>query len=92
MQNVIIILLIIIAVVAMVFGGWVSFSNVDDSATMTIHKKEVKQDTEEAVQKGAELIEKATDQGRKLIDQDENSQSPQTDSESSKQVETPRKP
>ncbi len=73
MQNLIIVILIIVAVVAMVLGGWISFSNFDDDATMTIHKNEVNHDTEEAVQKGEEFIEKAADQGRKLIDQSEDS-------------------
>ncbi len=71
MQNVIIIVLNIVAVVAMVVGGWISFADLDDSATMTIHKNEVKKDTEQAVRKGEELVEDAAREGRKLMNQTE---------------------
>ncbi|QDT90216.1 hypothetical protein [Gimesia algae] len=71
MQNVIIIVLIIVAVAAMVLGGWISFAEMDDSATMTIHKNEVKKDTEQAVKKGEEFVEDAAREGRKLLDNTE---------------------
>lgn len=68
MQNVIIIVLIIVAIVAMVLGGWVSFADRDDSATITIHKNEVEEDTEQAVKKGEEIVQDAAREGRKLFD------------------------
>lgn len=74
MQNIIIIVLIVGAVAAMVFGGWVSFANLDDSATMTIHKEAVKQDTESVIKSGEDLAEKAAEQGRKMIDQADDSE------------------
>ena len=71
MRSIIIIVLILVALVAMVLGGWISFSDKDDSASMTIHKNEVKKDTEEAVQKGEDLVKDAAREGRKLIDKAE---------------------
>lgn len=79
MQNMIIIVLIIGAVVAMVFGGWVSFANLDDSATMTIHKEEVKQDTESVIKRGEDLVERAVDEGQKMIDQTDDSKPVQSE-------------
>ena len=74
MQNIIIIILIIVAVAAMILGGWVSFANLDDRATMTIHKTEVKQDTESVLKSGEDLAEEAVAQSRKLIDQADDSE------------------
>ena len=71
MQNVTIVILIIVAIIAIVLGGWISFADMDDSATMTFHKSEVKKDTEQAVKKGEELVKDAAREGRKLIDNTE---------------------
>jgi len=60
MQNIIIIILIIVAVAAMILGGWVSFANLDDRATMTIHKTEVKQDTESVLKKRRRLSRRSS--------------------------------
>lgn len=69
MQNSTIILLIIVATAAMVLGGWISFSDSGDSASMTIHKEKVKADTESAVEEGKELFQETADQGEKLWSQ-----------------------
>ncbi|QDU49243.1 hypothetical protein [Gimesia panareensis] len=70
MQNSTIILLIVVAVVAMVLGGWISFTDSGDSASMTIHKDKMKQDTEAAVEQGEEFLKDTTDEGKQLIDQE----------------------
>ena len=62
-------ILIVAAVVAMVLGGWVTFSDSGDSASMTLHKEKVKQDTEAAVEKGEEFLKDTTDKGKQLINQ-----------------------
>ncbi|QDV49781.1 hypothetical protein Enr17x_18020 [Gimesia fumaroli] len=82
MQNLIVIILIIVAVVAMVLGGWVSFADLDESSTITIHKDEVKKDTESALEKGESLLDDATQQSRDLIGQTKDSKTdkPATDS------------
>lgn len=98
MQNFVIIVLIIVAVVAMVLGGWISFADMDNSATITVHKDEVKKDTEQAVKKSEEFIEDAASEGRKLIDKTEEtsvSDEPVKEesgfkSEPSKAVDSPR--
>lgn len=74
---IIIIVLIIVALGAMVLGGWISFSDKDEDASMTIHKNEVKKDTEEAVQKGEDLMKDAAREGRKLIDKTEDEIDPE---------------
>ncbi|QDV17517.1 hypothetical protein Pan153_21700 [Gimesia panareensis] len=70
MQNSTIILLIVVAVVAMVLGGWISFTDSGDSASMTIHKDKMKQDTEAAVEQGEEFLKDTTDKGKQLMDQE----------------------
>lgn len=74
MQNSTIILLIIVAVIAaviaMVLGGWISFTDSGESARMTIHKEKMKQDTEAAVEQGEEFLENTADKGKQLIDQE----------------------
>lgn len=88
MQNLMMILLIVVAVVTMVLGGWVSFANLDESATITIHKEAVKQDTESAIKKGETLVEDAAQQGRDLIDQTEKPKSDQAPSEALQKPES----
>ena len=85
MQNLIVIILIIVAIVAMVLGGWVSFADLNESSTITIYKDEVKKDTESALEKGKALIEDATQQGRDLIDQTQDSKKDQTAPDTLKQ-------
>ncbi|QDT41677.1 hypothetical protein Pan241w_17400 [Gimesia alba] len=85
MQNLIVIILIIVAVVAMVLGEWVSFADLNESSTITIHKDEVKKDTESALEKGEALIEDATQQGRDLIDQTQDSKTDQAAPDTLKQ-------
>lgn len=73
MQNLTIIILIVVAAIAMFVGGWVTFADVGQEATITIHKEEMKKDTESAIRKGEELIEDAAREGRELIDEAEES-------------------
>ena len=59
--------IIVLAVIAMVFCGWLTFRQTDGSASVTLHKNEVKSDTKAAVEKGEELIDAAVEEGRDLI-------------------------
>ena len=82
----------------MVLGGWISFSDKDEDASMTIHKNEVKKDTEEAVQKGEDLVKDAAREGRKLLDKAEDEidteepveAEPDVSTEQPQALETPR--
>ncbi|MCA9034867.1 MAG: hypothetical protein KDA91_07055 [Planctomycetaceae bacterium] len=74
------ILIIGVAVLLMVVGGWVTVTNTDGSTTVTLDKDEVKADTAEAVKKGEDLVDGAVQEGRDLIDRatekDKNETSP----------------
>ena len=70
MRNSTVIILIIVAVVAMAFGGWISFNDSGEKASVTIHKEKIKQDTESAVEQGEKLVNKATSKSKELIDQE----------------------
>ena len=69
MRNSTVFILIIVAVVAMAFGGWISFNDSGEKASVTIHKEKIKQDTESAVEQGEKLVNKATSKSKELIDQ-----------------------
>lgn len=71
MRNSTVFILIIVAVVAMAFGGWISFNDSGEKASVTIHKEKIKQDTESAVEQGEKLVNKATSKSKELIDQGE---------------------
>lgn len=70
MRNSTVIILIIVAVVAMAFGGWISFNDSGEKSSVTIHKEKIKQDTESAVEQGEKLVNKATSKSKELIDQE----------------------
>lgn len=53
----------------MAFGGWISFNDSGEKASVTIHKEKIKQDTESAVEQGEKLVNKATSKSKELIDQ-----------------------
>lgn len=69
MRNSTVFILIIVAVVAMAFGGWISFNDSGEKASVTIHKEKIKQDTESAVEQGEKLVNKAASKSKELIDQ-----------------------
>ena len=69
MRNSTVIILIVVALVAMAFGGWISFNDSGEDASVTIHKEKIKQDAESAVEEGEKLVNTATDKGKELIDQ-----------------------
>ncbi|QDU01876.1 hypothetical protein V6x_15590 [Gimesia chilikensis] len=69
MRNSTVFILIVVAVVAMAFGGWISFNDSGEKASVTIHKEKIKQDTESAVEQGEKLVNKATSKSKELIDQ-----------------------
>ncbi|MEQ8851963.1 hypothetical protein [Gimesia sp.] len=75
MRNSTVIILIIVAVVAMAFGGWISFNDSGEKASFTIHKEKIKQDTESAVEQGEKLVNKATSKSQELIHQGAQGQS-----------------
>ncbi len=60
-------LIVIGVVVLMVIGGWITFNNTGDKATVTIETQEIKKDTEEAVEKGKELIDKAAARTKEAV-------------------------
>lgn len=68
MSNTTVVILIIVAVAAMALGGWISFTDSGDSASMTIHKEKMKEDTKAAVEQGEEFLESAADKGENLIE------------------------
>ena len=70
-------LLILAAVVLLAaLLGWLSFGNSDDSATMTIDKQEVRQDTEAAVEKAKEVAEEAKQKIQEAVGEDQPADSP----------------
>ncbi|QDU09805.1 hypothetical protein [Gimesia aquarii] len=83
MQSFTVILLIIVAMLAMAIVGWISFATFEDGATITINTKEMQEDTEAAIDKSEEFVEKAARKGRKLINQSNHPESSQTESDTS---------
>lgn len=53
------IVVILLAIGAMVFAGWITVGNDGDAATATFNKTEAKEDTAEVIEKGKELADKA---------------------------------
>jgi uncharacterized protein YxeA len=50
------ILIAVVAVLAMIFCGWLTFATSEDSISITIDKTEVKEDTSKAVEVGKKLV------------------------------------
>ena len=90
MQSFTIICLIVAAMVAMAVIGWISFATFEDGASVTINTKEMKEDVSEIAEKGEELIDKATVSSQKILEQSEESKTPQTKSEVEKQESVPQ--
>ena len=64
--------IIVLAVTAMVFCGWLTFGQGDGTTSVTVDTNEVKSDTKAAVEKGKELIDAVVEEGRDLIGEDQN--------------------
>lgn len=64
-------LLVIIAVVILLaFVGWITFGNDDGEATITLEKERIRQDTQEMLDTGADLIDRAQDRADSATDPD----------------------
>jgi hypothetical protein len=55
--------LILLAAIVLVFAlaGWISFSQGPDRASVNIESEEIRQDTKQVMESGAELLHKAGD-------------------------------
>jgi len=58
-----------IVLLGMAFLGWLSFSRTGERATISIETKEIKEDTEKAMEKGKELTEEAGRKTRSLLNE-----------------------
>lgn len=54
-------ILVVIAIVLMVLGGWLYFRETDDSSGVFIDREKARQDTQQAVEEGEELLHKAAE-------------------------------
>ena len=68
MKRLLIVVVVIFAVSALIFGDWVSFSKDSDSASVTINTQEVKKDTKAVFQKGEKAVEDAADEIERATD------------------------
>ena len=55
------VLIIVVAVMAMVLCGWLTFATSDEAVSITIDKAEVKKDTSKAVEVGEKLLDKVSE-------------------------------
>lgn len=92
MRNSTVIILIIVAVVAMAFGGWISFNDSGEKASVTIHKEKIKQDTESAVEQGEKLVNEATSKSKELIDQGDQGEPTSENASGTEETETAASP
>jgi hypothetical protein len=58
-MRAVIVLLALVVICALV--GWISFSNGPDRSSININTNEIRQDTKQVVQSGADLLHKAGD-------------------------------
>ncbi|MEZ6046431.1 MAG: hypothetical protein R3C11_12845 [Planctomycetaceae bacterium] len=68
MKRLFIVVVIILAVCAFIFGDWVEFSKDSDSASVTLNTKEVKEDTKAVFHKGEKALEEAADEVEQATD------------------------
>lgn len=85
------ILLAIILVLVAVLIGWISFRQSEDKATITIEKKEIKQDAKKAVEKGSDLIKDAKERIKKTnspkAENKDDSPGPKPDADSERHID-----
>jgi hypothetical protein len=56
-----VVILVVLAVVLMFLGGWLYFRDTGDTSEIILDKQKVREDTEQAVEKGKELMESAAE-------------------------------
>ena len=61
-------LIVVLAVVAMAFGGWLTFSSSDEDASITVNTAEVKEDTKKVVAAGEKLIDDLSEKADASVD------------------------
>lgn len=59
-------ILVVLAIVLMFLRGWLSFRDTGDTSEIILDKQEVKEDTEHAVERAKEMIEKAANEVQEL--------------------------
>ena len=61
-------LIAVVAVVAMAFAGWLTFSRSDENVSISVNTAEVKADTKQIVVAGEKLIDELSDVADKSVD------------------------
>ena len=61
-------LIVVLAVVAMAFGGWLTFGSSDEDVSITVNKAEVKEDTEKVVKAGEKLLDEISEKAAESVD------------------------
>jgi hypothetical protein len=62
------ILFLILVVVILAVVGWISFNRDGDRASINLETQEIREDTQKALDSGAELLKKAGDKIDKAVD------------------------
>lgn len=52
-------LALVVIILLMIFGGWLTFRQLGDKTTITVETKEIKEDTKRALEHGEEAIDSA---------------------------------
>ena len=71
MKATTLIIWLIIGIICMAFAGWITFDSYSGGASVELNTNEMKKDTDEVIRKGEELIDKASEEGEDLIDNEE---------------------
>jgi hypothetical protein len=61
-------LIVVLAVVAMAFGGWLTFGSSDEDVSITVNTAEVKEDTKKVVAAGEKLIDDLSEKADASVD------------------------
>lgn len=63
-------LIIVLSLTLATVAGWLSFSISGDKATITLDKNEIRKDTQEAIDTGKNLLDKASEKARDIDEKD----------------------
>jgi len=61
-------LIITVAILGMILGGWLTFSSSEDEMTIKVDKAEVVDDTRDAVDAGERLVERISEKTSDAVD------------------------
>jgi hypothetical protein len=64
------ILILILVVVVLAVVGWISFNRDGDRASINLETQEIREDTQKAIDSGAELLKRAGEKIDKTVDTD----------------------